>query len=173
MKRIIILIASAFLMLSGALSLNAQTIIGSWTTTQSEKSDDKTSGLDLSANVADTLTFFNGGKYIEKMGMSIKMASGAEDYSFTLFFTINGTWTQEGNTIKTIFPKKGIKADVSSTDLPKILLNMIKNSLTKEMKESAGQETVYTIEKLTDSSMTLKSYDEDGEVDTTTYKRVR
>lgn len=173
MKRIITLLLGAFLFFAGSISLGAQTIIGSWTTVQSDKNSDKASGLDMSAKVADTLSFHNGGKYIEKLGMEMNLASGKESYSFTIYFTINGNWTLDGNTLTTVFPKKGIKADVTSTDIPKVLMGIIKNSLAKEMKEAAGEETVYTVEKLTADTMVLKTTDEDGESDTSTYKRIK
>lgn len=153
MKKLTLLLALQFI----CLMASAQSLVGVWSTSHTEKEKDMEMRMDATRTFAADHTM----KDVIRLTMEMDQK---EHIKLPIRIEVGGTWAKKDSILTITYDTKSIKSEVESKVLPGMLSSMIKKMLVSEMKKEMKKSKPETIKELTDSKLVL---------DDDTYKRVR
>lgn len=160
---------SALVSMLACISINAQDIVGRWTTSLYNTSKE---GLDVVATSTELYT--DDGKFKENLVIDAKQTDekGNSNKLFMISISYVGTWSVSNNILTKAIDGKSFDSEVKdyTGEMPKMVINMLKNSCTAEIKKSVKKPSHKKIELLTESELKVKDID-DEESPVVTYKR--
>ena len=141
------------------LPISAQSLIGTWVTTQNM--EEEMEGILLKGIMTGELKLSADASFSESGKM--KMTVGKEDvsFSFTVVFSGGGTWKREGDLLVSQYNPKLAKAELTECDLPAALKLLLANSVKKELKKGMSSKKPESVRILTLTDTTLEVQDVD------------
>lgn len=166
MKRLLL---SALVSLLACISINAQDIVGKWTTSVKQNSKE---GVEMDAST--TKSFTRDGKFKTDLVIDVKERDekGSSNVIFKIKISCSGTWSISNSILTEQIDGKSLVSEVIdyTEERPKMIMNMIRNSCSSEIKKASKKPSHGRIESLTDNELKVKDIDKDDST-VITYKR--